>query len=128
MGGIRVLLIRWTVFTWDGRELVRGLTMRSRLDPRHRQNLLDMLRLEIRYAQAGSLERPILNQVLQNRPKLPDLALLGNVGGVDEQQVGRTTELVDSGLNGFADILGIGLDVCLSLTGHPGDGAYSLPR
>jgi hypothetical protein len=76
---------------WSNRRRKIVLTINSRFNPTDIQNLFQILRPEITNSQTRALQGPIFYKILQDLPKLSDLAMLGDKGVVDEEEIGRAT-------------------------------------
>lgn len=84
------------------------LTVHSRLDLGDLQDLLQILRPEVANSQRSALERAVLDERLEDLPEHGDLALGGDEGGVDEEEVGDEAEPGDGVGDGGFDALGGG--------------------
>jgi len=108
MGGTRVLVI-----SLIAPQIVRRPrpTMTSGLDPGDLQNLFKMVWDKVTNSQTDIFESSIHDQVLEDGPQLSNLALLSDIGRVDQEQVGPRAESIKGALDRFLDILEFGWEV-----------------
>jgi len=59
--------------------------MTSGLDLGNFQNLLEMMRNKVTNSKTNALQSSIINEILEDSPKFSNLALLSNVGRVDQE-------------------------------------------
>jgi hypothetical protein len=66
----------------------RRLTVTGRLDPGYFQDLFKVLRNKVANSKTDVLEGTIHDEVLHDGPKLANLAFLGDIWRVDQEEVG----------------------------------------
>ena len=59
--------------------------MTSGLDFGNFQNLLEVMRNKVADSKTDALQSSIIHEILQDSPEFSNLALLGNVRGVDQE-------------------------------------------
>lgn len=80
------------------------LTVHDRLDLRDSHDRLDIHWAEVTDSQGAPLERPVRNERLEVSPELSELALLGDVGVMDEQQVWDGLQRVERAFHRRSDL------------------------
>jgi hypothetical protein len=85
--------------------------MTSRLDLGNLHNLLEVMRNKVTNSKTNALQSSIINEILEDSPEFSNLAFLGDVWRMDQEEVGLGSESINGFLDGFLDILKLGWEV-----------------
>ena len=85
--------------------------MTSRFDLGNLQNLLEVMRNKVADSKTNAFQSSIIYEILEDSPEFSNLALLGDVWRVDQEEVGLGSESINGFLNGFLDVFKFGWEV-----------------